>query len=53
MMRGYDVVVVMQDGEVMEVGPSRELLRREGGGLRSCGNVGGEVSRCRDMTNVD
>ncbi|KXX76197.1 Multidrug resistance-associated protein 1, partial [Madurella mycetomatis] len=33
-VQGYDVVVVMQDGEMIEVGSPRELLRREGGRFR-------------------
>lgn len=34
MVQGYDVVVVMHDGEVAEVGPPGELLQRERGRFR-------------------
>lgn len=34
MVQGYDLVVVMEEGEIVEVGPPKGLLQREGGRFR-------------------
>ena len=42
MVQDYDVVVVLQDGEVAEVGPPGELLCRNGGRFRELWERRGE-----------